>query len=236
MEFHRDTFWAGRLTLWQPARRAGYRFNIDPVLLASFVPPGEHAVDLGAGCGILGILLLAARVVRRVTAVEVQPEMAELIERNVQANGLRAQMRVLCGDLRTVSVPQADRLVFNPPYFPANAGAPSPNPHRDIARREVHGTLADFVTVSAGALQAGGMAAAIVRYERGAELRQLAHAAGLAAVLQRNVLPRAGAAPLHVLTRMARDGQDTTAPAPLIVHAPMGRAFTPEVERWVSGF
>ena len=63
MEIHRDTFWGGRLTLWQPARRAGYRFNIDPVLLASAVPSGDHAIDLGAGCGILGILLLAAKVV-----------------------------------------------------------------------------------------------------------------------------------------------------------------------------
>ena len=36
----RDTFWHGRLAVWQPARGHGYRFNLDPVILARFLPRG----------------------------------------------------------------------------------------------------------------------------------------------------------------------------------------------------
>src|SRR5262249_23627204 len=62
-----DAIFSGRLRLCQPARGAGYRFNLDPVLLAGFAAGGEHVVDLGAGCGVLGLALLVLGKAERLT-------------------------------------------------------------------------------------------------------------------------------------------------------------------------
>ena len=71
-----DSIGRGALELEQP--REGYRFNIDPVILADFaaaraVSP-ERIVDLGAGVGIVGLLLALRFPAARVLLVELQLE------------------------------------------------------------------------------------------------------------------------------------------------------------------
>ena len=119
----RDTFWHGRLAVWQPARGHGYRFNLDPVVLARFCPVSDAAVELGAGCGILSLLLLASGKVRRIQAVEVQPLLADLARRNALENGLKERLSVLQADLREIHGPRVDLVAFNPPYFSPRARA-----------------------------------------------------------------------------------------------------------------
>ena len=58
LETTRDTLLNGELVLWQPAKGNGYRFNLDPIFLASFVTLSDTVIDLGAGCGVLGLFLL----------------------------------------------------------------------------------------------------------------------------------------------------------------------------------
>jgi tRNA1Val (adenine37-N6)-methyltransferase len=233
-----DSLWNGRLILWQPARGQGYRFNLDPVLLANFAAPGDHVVDLGAGCGVVGLMLLAMGKAERVTAVEVQPELAELARRNARENGLEERYTVLTGDLRDQHFPEADRVVFNPPYYPLSSTRGSPDVGRDHARREHHGTLQDFTERSLGALKDGGTAAAIVPIARGDELRNLWRDAGGHPIRRRHVMPRAGAPAQHVLleTRASQTPQRAfQEEAGLILHTDEGRTFTDEVARWVSG-
>lgn len=225
----RDGLWNGALTLWQPARGHGYRFNLDPVLLAGFVRPGEHALDLGAGCGVIAVLLLAMGKVSRVTAVELQPELAELVRRNAEENGFADRLEVVCADLRSVELPRVDRVVFNPPYFRARGGRPAPVESRDAARHERHGTLADFVACAGRHLRPGGEAAAIIRAERHAELAQLWRGQGGALGRVREVRSRRAAPPKHVLVAASMEPLESQSEQPLVVHADQGRAFSPEV-------
>jgi tRNA1Val (adenine37-N6)-methyltransferase len=231
----RDTFWQGRLTVFQPARGCGYRFNLDPVLLAQFAEPAQHVLELGAGCGILSLLLLASGRAARVTAVEVQPELAELCQRNAAANGLDQHLQVLRGDLRHTALPQADAVVFNPPYFAAHTGKASPQWGRDAARHERHGTLSDFVKAAAAAVVPGGPVAAIVPAGRSEELQGLFAAAQLAQVCQQDVCAREGQSPGHVLM-VARQGPATFTQRPaLVIHTGVGRDFTAGVAAWIEG-
>lgn len=245
----RDALWRGRLPLWQPARGRGYRFTLDAVLLASFAPAVEdgEALDLGAGCGIVGLMLLALGKAARLTAVERQPAAAALATRNVADYGWQQRAQVVCGDLRAGELPRADLVTFNPPYFALAHSKPSTEPGRDAGRRECFGTLADFVARAAACLRPSGQLACIVPYARRAELRTLVQQAGLVDVGGRPVRPRAAAAPLHLLLSARRPAAGSAAPAapdasapvaawcpPLVVHADAG-GYTPEVQALIDG-
>ena len=53
-----DSLFEGQLSLYQCT--PGYRFSIDSVLLAHFakVSAGEKVLDLGTGCGVIGLIML----------------------------------------------------------------------------------------------------------------------------------------------------------------------------------
>ena len=226
----RDALWRGQLRFWQPARGEGYRFNLDPVLLSGFVRPADHVLDLGAGVGVLAVLLVASGRARRVTAVEVLPELAELCAENVRENGLATRVEVVTADLRTLAPIRADAAVFNPPFFKASHGRGAPERRRDAARHERHGTLGDFVSFavrSAG----DGPVTAVVPASRGDELCDLFGVHGHGAVRRRPVAARAGTPADRWLMEGVGDAPaGVVTEAELLVHAGEGRDFTPEVK------
>ena len=76
-------------------------FSLDAVLLAHFatVRPGVAAVDLGAGAGVLGLLLLA-RGAGRVLGVELNAAMAEMAGRSACLNRLEDRLKIMTADIR----------------------------------------------------------------------------------------------------------------------------------------
>lgn len=224
----RDALWGGDLVFWQPARGAGYRFNLDPVLLAGFVSPAKHILDLGAGCGIIGLLLVAEGKAQRVTCVEVQQTLAELATKNALENRFDEQIRVLHGDLRTMNLPAADAVVFNPPYFRVGEGRTSPEPGRDIARRERNGTLNDFVEGGFRCLHEGASVYCIVRLDREHELKRIAQRVGGSVTRTRPVAARRDTPPRHSLVELRkRPGLPSVEEPALVVHENVG--YTDEV-------
>ena len=73
-----DTFFNGHLRIAQPG--SGYRYSIDAILLAAIprLKPGQSLLDLGAGCGIIPLILAFRNNGVSITGVEVQPELARL--------------------------------------------------------------------------------------------------------------------------------------------------------------
>ena len=232
-----DTFWNGRLTVWQPARKNGYRFNLDPVLLAAFAPAARNVVELGAGCGVLSMLLLASGKARHIIAVERQAALAQLCHRNAVANGWAAKMIVKHADLRNIGLPTSDAVIFNPPYFTADDKRLSPVMGRDEARSERHGTLHDFVGAAARCLAPAGQVAAIVPVQRRAALDRALQAHGLTSTRRRCVAPRPEAPPHLVMVLAQRAAASLCLPTEpaLAIHGRSGRAFSPGVEAWVRG-
>jgi tRNA1Val (adenine37-N6)-methyltransferase len=226
-----DALLRGELALWQPARGQGYRFNLDPVLLSGFSAPRGRVLELGAGCGVLGLLLLKRGKAEHVTFVERQPELAALCERNLQENGFADRGSVVCGDLRELTLESHEGVVFNPPYFAANSGRPSSGVGRDEARFERHGTLRDFVRVSFEVTRAGGSVDVVLRAERFAELGGLATELGGGVVRARPVLARGGEAPRHYLVEISGQASDSMEELPpLILHRGPEREFSDEVK------
>jgi tRNA1Val (adenine37-N6)-methyltransferase len=168
----KDVFMEGRLQLIQSAK--GYRFSIDAVLLSQFVStrPGDLVVDLGAGCGVIALMLLRTRDVRRVVCVEIQPALAEQAFRNAALNGLAGGMSVILGDIRhpPLSGAIADVVVCNPPYRPARSGRTNPHPQKAIARHELMASLNDVLSAAGRLLKPKGRIAMVYPAVRLAEL------------------------------------------------------------------
>src|SRR4030042_43696 len=87
-----DELMGGRLRLIQSKK--GYRFSIDAVLLSQFVAvkPGDRVVDLGTGCGVIGLILLHTRAAGSVFGLEIQPHLADLAMRNAVLQGFTDRM------------------------------------------------------------------------------------------------------------------------------------------------
>lgn len=100
----------------------------DSVLLAAFVRPkkGELALDLGAGQGALGLILLARHPDLRVDGVELGAPAAERARANYERAGFAGRGRIVCVDLRALPADLCgcyDLCLSNPPYFDPERGA-----------------------------------------------------------------------------------------------------------------
>src|SRR5512137_1533867 len=90
----------GDISLYQS--KEGYRFSVDALLLFSFVTLSRVAsiADLGAGSGVIGLLLAKKYPASRVTLIELQHSLACIARRNVELNGLGGRVQVLQSDIR----------------------------------------------------------------------------------------------------------------------------------------
>ena len=232
-DFVCDAFLDGALDVWQPQKGQGYRFTLDPVLLSGFIEPTEHLLELGAGAGILGLLVLSNKQAVRVTMVEIQGDLSHCLDKNIKANGFSSQATVLSGDFRKEALPLVDAVAFNPPFFPKAQSRPAKNLGRDIGRREHYGTLEDFVAYGARSLKEEGSLYAIVRFERAREFEDYAQALGLQPCRSRQVLSRVGQSPKHVLWQVKKTRQPVelqSLPPLYVHHGKEGRDYSQEVQ------
>jgi len=84
------------------------------------VKEGERVLDMGTGCGILGIL--AAKKASAVVAVDINPYAVHCAKENATLNNVRSEMAFVQGDLFTPLGEKAkfDVILFNAPYLPAD--------------------------------------------------------------------------------------------------------------------
>ncbi|MBS7647584.1 MAG: class I SAM-dependent methyltransferase [Candidatus Bathyarchaeia archaeon] len=83
------------------------------------VEPGEYVLDMGAGCGILGII--AAEKASYVVAVDINPNAVRCAKENAKLNGVSGKMFFVQGDLfAPLRVKEKfDLILFNAPYLPS---------------------------------------------------------------------------------------------------------------------
>jgi release factor glutamine methyltransferase len=86
------------------------------------VGAGERVLDMGTGCGILGIL--AAKKAQGVIVIDVNPYAVSCAKENAVLNNVRGKMAFVQGDLFTWLSGKAafDVILFNAPYLPAEEG------------------------------------------------------------------------------------------------------------------
>lgn len=195
----------------------------DSFLLGSFptLKKNERVCDLGAGTGLLGLLLLAREPSLHITNVEIQESACDLARRTAAINDLEDAITCLHADLREGHLLPAgsfDLVVTNPPYFPRGSGAEAENPARRTARTEGECTLEDILRAAQSLLRWGGRLALVFRPERMAELMTLCRQYGLEPKRLRMVHNTAQSAPSLLLLECRRGGKTgLRVEAPLIM-------------------
>ncbi|KFL35216.1 MULTISPECIES: methyltransferase [unclassified Sulfurospirillum] len=106
------------MNLFQPKR--GYRYNSDTLLLYDFISsfhPKGQLLDVGCGCGILGLLLKRDFPRLHVSLLDIQFLNCEIAKANAKAN-LLAIENITCKDfLEATFEHKWDMIVSNPPFY-----------------------------------------------------------------------------------------------------------------------
>ena len=159
-----------------------FPLSTDSMLLAHFVHLRKNArvLDLGSGCGTLGLLLCAKDSGCCVTGLEISAPAHLAAEDNIRRNGLEGRLNSICTDLRELPGDFTGRFhccVSNPPYF---SGGPASR-ETPLARRDDCCPPEELCRSAARALQYGGDFYLVHKPEKLAQLIACGAAAGLEA-------------------------------------------------------
>ncbi|MCP5072023.1 MAG: methyltransferase [Rhodobacteraceae bacterium] len=183
-----DGFLDGRLRIRQP--KIGYRAATDPVFLAASVEakPGQSILELGCGAGVASLCLGWRVSGLQQYGLELQGVYANLAAQNAALNDI--PLTIFEGDLQNMPAELRDmsfeHVLFNPPYFPANALS---NP-ADAGKQQAHveqALLPDWVDAALKRLKPGGQVTLI-------------HLAGRLPEILTALAGRTGAIRIHPLT------------------------------------
>ena len=149
-----------------------FPLSTDSMVLADFVRlrPNARVLDLGSGCGTLGLLLCAKNETCTVMGIELDPEAHAMALENAARNGIDRRLGSICADLRQLPseiVPGSfSCCVSNPPYF-SGGFASTTHPK---ARQEKTSSLRDMLAAASKGLRFGGDFFLVHKPERLGEL------------------------------------------------------------------
>jgi len=148
-------------------------FGIDAVLLSDFakgVKKESVVVDLCSGTGIVAIMLEAKAEIKKIYAVEIQKEMADMCSRSIALNNQQKKIKVLNEDLKNIESilgkASIDAITVNPPYKKVGSGIVNDTDTKSISRHEILCTLEDIIQVSSSILKVSGSLYMVHRMER----------------------------------------------------------------------
>lgn len=149
-----------------------FPLSTDSMALAGFakLPKNANVLDLGSGCGTLGLLLCADWDTCTVTGVEIDPQAHNMALHNAKANNISDRLNSICADVGQIPTfikPGSYHVcVSNPPYFtdgPQSKTVPT-------ARREDLLALDGLFSAASWSVRYGGDFYLVHRPERLAEI------------------------------------------------------------------
>jgi len=148
--------------------KKGYRSSEDSLILLNIIIENigisfsGTAFEFGTGSGIISILLAAKVPQISITAIEVQPSLFELAQRNIVRNHLNNRISLIEMNgkevKRKMPFKKFDIAFSNPPFYPVDRGRLSPDEEKRNARHEILCAMDDVITAFEHILQKNGLA------------------------------------------------------------------------------
>jgi tRNA1(Val) A37 N6-methylase TrmN6 len=227
-----DEFLGGRIEIVQPRR--GHRAGSDAVFLAAAVPlwEGERVLDAGAGVGVAGLCLLARLPHIEVTAVEIDPELCALAEKNAARNDFGECFTAVNADLTSpgkvlsaagLRRESYDHVIANPPFYAEGDVRSAPDRGRAAAHVMQRESLADWIRFLAAMAASDAQLTLIHRPERLGELLQLLESR-FGAVVVFPLFPKRGEPAVRIIVQGKKGSRAGPSLLPgLVLHEEDGR-------------
>lgn len=215
-DLHRN----GYMLIQDPKR---FCFGVDAVLLSGFATAkkGDKVLDLGTGTGVIPILMSAKTKAEHFSALEIQPESAEMAKRSVMLNNLQDKIDIIEGDIKKAAEifkPSSfDVITTNPPYMNFEGGLKNSYDPKTIARHEVLCSLDDVAFAAQRLLKFGGKFFMVHRPHRLTDIMCVLREHKLEPKRIRFVQPYADREPNMVLVEAVRSGKPMIKVMPTLV-------------------
>lgn len=184
-------------------------FGIDSVLLSDFakdIHKGSEILDLGAGNGILELLISAKVENSKIIGIEVQEEVCEMARRSILLNKLQDRIEIKNANIRDLGkIKEYDAVVTNPPYKENGTGLQNEKEKKLIARHEILASLEDFIKTASINLKDKGSLYMVNRPERLADIFELSRKYKLEPKELKMVYSEVNSNPVLVLVKMTKN-------------------------------
>lgn len=133
----------------------GLKITEDAILLSEFMKKyfsrkrknlkGEKSfLEIGAGQGIISLLLSELDIISKIFAVEIQEEVFAALEKNIEINDLNGKIIPINKNIKNVNG-EYDFIFSNPPYKKTSSGKMPENEMERISKYEILLTLEELI-------------------------------------------------------------------------------------------
>ncbi|MFH1079934.1 MAG: methyltransferase [Pseudomonadota bacterium] len=233
-----DQILEGKLKIIQ--KEKGYRFSIDALLLSHFVgiKVSDHVLDLGAGGGIIPMILAKRGGCGRIAGLDIQDDLIDMARRSAVLNRVADHVEFVRGDVRQIKTLfeacSFDAVTFNPPYRGIRSGRMNPDPEKAIARHELKATLDDFLQAAAHCLKIKGRIFVIYPAARAVKLLSRMRALQLEPKRMAPVYSSPASDGKFVLVEGSKKGNEALKVLPPLFIYEEGGAYTQAMQRIFS--
>ena len=136
-------------------KEKGLKITQDAILLSEFIKKyfdtnhknikeKQIFLEVGAGQGIISLLLCEMDIVSKIFAVEIQEEIFEILKKNVEINKLNDKIIPINKNIKSIEG-EYDFIFSNPPYKKINSGKMPRNEAERVSKYEVLLTLEELI-------------------------------------------------------------------------------------------
>ena len=133
----------------------GLKITEDAILLSEFMKKyfsrkrknlkGEKSfLEIGAGQGIISLLLSELNIISKIFAVEIQEEVFATLKKNIEINDLNGKIIPINKNIKNVNG-EYDFIFSNPPYKKTSSGKMPENEMERISKYEILLTLEELI-------------------------------------------------------------------------------------------
>ena len=131
----------------------GLKITQDAILLSEFIKKyfntkyknkeKKTILEIGAGQGIITLLLSKIEIFSKIFAVEIQKDIFKILKKNIKINNLEEKITSINEDIKTIKG-EYDFIFSNPPYKKINSGKLPENEAEQISKYEILLTLEEL--------------------------------------------------------------------------------------------